>query len=166
MRRRSPAPAAQGPEKVAPRNGQGPTLLGHVGTGCQYGTIGIDDVEATQFATFVPQSGKFRRPNQGIRPALGRCHARLRFIDSLDGVGDFAECIGDAVSVGQFDLRSLGAGDVVLRDDPAAVPADAHVQWIVDTNKREDVYDSEPEVGGWTKLKLLLFSPFVDEGLL
>lgn len=74
------------------------------------------------------------------------------FVDSPELASD----VVDLVSM----LRSFGTYRMRLS------PTDGHVQWIVDTDSGEDVFDSEPEVDGWTKLKLLLFSPFIDEGLL
>ena len=40
------------------------------------------------------------------------------------------------------------------------------VQWVDSHGDKEDVYDSEPEVGFGTWLEVWLFSPFIDEGLL
>jgi putative cardiolipin synthase len=46
------------------------------------------------------------------------------------------------------------------------VEPDDHLQWVGTLNGAEKVYDSEPDVDLGTRLKLLLFLPFISEGLL
>jgi len=74
------------------------------------------------------------------------------FVESPELASDVVDLVSTLRSFGTYRMRLS--------------PTDGHVQWIVDTNNGEDVFDSEPEIDGWTKLKLFLFSPFIDEGLL
>jgi len=55
-------------------------------------------------------------------------------------------------SVGSYRLRLLQPGD--------------HLQWVGFVDGVEKVYDSDPQVDFATRLKVLLLSPFISEGLL
>ena len=74
------------------------------------------------------------------------------FIDSAELASDVTDLVSTLRSIGTYRMRLS--------------PVDGHVQWIVSGPDGEEIFDSEPEVDEWTKLKLLLLSPFVDEGLL
>jgi putative cardiolipin synthase len=74
------------------------------------------------------------------------------FIDSPELAGEVTDLASRLRSIGTYRMRLS--------------PMDEHVQWISSGPDGEKIFDSEPEVDGLTKLKLLLFSPFIDEGLL
>jgi len=57
-------------------------------------------------------------------------------------------------------LRAEGA--FRLRLSPGA----HEVQWVRSNDGAETVYDDDPEVDFATRLKILIFAPFISEGLL
>ncbi len=74
------------------------------------------------------------------------------FVDSPELAGDITDLVSKLRSVGTYRMRLS--------------PTDGQVQWTVSGTDGEQIFDSEPEIDAWTRLKLLLFSPFIDEGLL
>ena len=119
------------------------------------------------------------RLDEPLGQATGRLHAkalvidhRTTFVGSMNfdfrssrvntELGLFIESpeLADDVTALVSKLRSIGTYRMRLS------PRDGCVQWVTTGPDGEQVFDSEPEVGGWTKLKLLLLSPFIDEGLL
>ena len=74
------------------------------------------------------------------------------FVDSPELASDVTELVSTLRAVGTYRMR--------------LAPGDGHVQWVASGSDGEQVFDSEPEIDGWTWLELLIFSPFIDEGLL
>lgn len=74
------------------------------------------------------------------------------FVDSPELAGDVTDLVATLRSIGTYRMRLS--------------PQDGHVQWAASTADSEEIFDSDPEIDALTKLKLLLFSPFIDEGLL
>ncbi len=74
------------------------------------------------------------------------------FVDSPELASDVTELVSTLRSIGTYRMR--------------LAPEDGHVQWTTSSLDGQEIFDSEPEIDGWTWLKLLIFSPFVDEGLL
>ena len=74
------------------------------------------------------------------------------FVDSPELASDVTDLVSTLRSIGTYRMRLS--------------PVDGHVQWTASNPDGERIFDSEPEVDGWTWLKLLIFSPFIDEGLL
>ncbi len=74
------------------------------------------------------------------------------FVDSPELASEVTELVSTLRSVGTYRMRLS--------------PQDGHVQWIASGPDGEEIFDSEPEVDALTRLELLLFSPFIDEGLL
>lgn len=114
-----------------------------------------------------------------LRNAVGRSHAKLLVIDHRKSfVGsmnmdlrssrlntelglivdspalakDIFGLIDGARAMGTYHLRLLKPGD--------------QLQWVSTDNGAEKIYNHEPEVGLGTRLQLLLFFPFISEGLL
>lgn len=155
--------------------------------------VEIDEVDANQLKQLAMRTtgvgmdqGSFdhAKPSSGatalsLRNAVGRSHAKLLvidqrksfvgsmnmdlrssrlntelglIIDSPDLAKDILALVNGARSSGTYHLRLVQPGD--------------QLQWVSIENGVEKVNDHEPEVGMATRLQLLLFSPFIDEGLL
>ena len=74
------------------------------------------------------------------------------FVDSPELAADVASLVSTLRSIGTYRMRLS--------------PEDGHVQWTTSGVDGEQVFDNEPEVDGWNWLQLLIFSPFIEEGLL
>jgi putative cardiolipin synthase len=134
--------------------------------------VDIDEISSHEL-------GQNARASLALRRSLGRSHAKLLVIDRrVSFVGSM-----------NMDLRSSRENTELglLIDSPALAQSilglieevraggtyhlrlaepDQHLQWVSTEQSGETVQDSEPEVGTGTRLKVLLFSPLISEGLL
>jgi len=113
-----------------------------------------------------------------VGTSTGRLHAKVLVIDhQTTFVGsmnmDFRSSRENTEIGVLVDSPELAADVIGLVDDLRAsgtyrmrLSPEGEVQWVDSGPKGDHVFDSEPEVGALTWIEVLLFSPFIDEGLL
>ena len=134
--------------------------------------IGIDEVSSKELA----RNG---RAAMALRGSIGRSHAKLLVLDRrISFVGSMnmdlrssrentevgllidSPALARSILLLIEDVRSVGTYHLRLAD-----PGEG-LQWVSTQQGIEEVHDSEPEVETGTRVKTLLLSPLVSEGLL
>jgi putative cardiolipin synthase len=134
--------------------------------------IGIDEVSSQELS----RNG---RAAMALRGSIGRSHAKLLVLDRrISFVGSMNMDLRSSrenTELGMLiDSPALAKSILALIDEVRsggtyhlrlADPGD-ELQWVTTEHGIEEVHDSEPEVETGTRVKTLLLSPLVSEGLL